>query len=649
MNFTRLTIQKKIFLFVVVINLALVSLMVFSNFMVKNQTMETLQSSRASTFNDIFWEEVNADAQALEKLLTVLVRNDDLVDTFMSANREALLAKAKPIFQALKSQFDITHFYFIDKDGRVFLRAHNPPKRGDQLKRATYLQARDSKKVGKGIEMGKKYFSLRVVMPIQRNGQLLGYLELGEELDHLIKNFKKVTNADVSMWVSEPYAQRKNLTKVFENIGSWYRVMSSNQTQQDGLMLEAASMIGADGHASFVRNLEGNDIDTSIFPFKDAFGDEAGVIMISSDVSVQEQNFNGFILKTLAVSLVFLLGLGFAAQRFSLSISRPLIAANAMLDDISSGNGDLTKRMTVTGSDEVAVMAEKFNLFADKLQQMIGEVAKSASEVSEISSHLSSASNDASHATQSQRSETDQVATAVNEMSSTIAEVARHATEAASAADEADNQSREGRSVVDQTISSIRELADKVDNSTDVISRLKAESENIGTVLDVIKGIAEQTNLLALNAAIEAARAGEQGRGFAVVADEVRTLAQRTQESTQEIEQMIESLQNGASDAEGVMVSSREYAQSTVEQAGKAGGALEAITRAVSTIREMNTQIATAAEEQSSVSEEINRNIVRIQQLAQDTDENIGRATEQSDNLSVRGQQLREFVSQFKY
>ena len=241
-----------------------------------------------------------------------------------------------------------------------------------------------------------------------------------------------------------------------------------------------------------------------------------------------------------------------------------------------------------------------------------------------------------------------ELARETDEMTATVEEVARNAASAADATNTADQEASAGNEVVQGTIQSIRSLADEVERASGVINRVSGDSENIGKVVEVINEIAEQTNLLALNAAIEAARAGEAGRGFAVVADEVRTLAQRTQKSTDEIRQMIETLQQGAGEAVQVMESGREQATATVETAGKAGEALENINDAVSTITDMNQQIASAAEEQSATADEINRNVTNITQVADETNvgaQELGTASEELKRLAA---ELEERLAQFK-
>ncbi|MBI3771495.1 MAG: methyl-accepting chemotaxis protein [Gammaproteobacteria bacterium] len=330
------------------------------------------------------------------------------------------------------------------------------------------------------------------------------------------------------------------------------------------------------------------------------------------------------------------------------SVVQPITQVAYQFTDLARGEGNLNVSLPDKGHDEITEVCRGFNQFIAKIRKTISEVAGSSTQLSAAAKELSAINNETGQNISKQTQETEQVATAMNEMVATVQEVARNVTDAAQAADVANRESVNGRNIVNNAIAEINGLSKEVHHAAEVLQRLNDDSQSIGQVLDVIKGIAEQTNLLALNAAIEAARAGEQGRGFAVVADEVRTLASRTQQSTQEIQQMIERLQSGAKEAVNVMETSRKRAEGAVDKANQAGAALGSITDAVGTITNMTAQIASAAEEQNAVAEEVNSNIVSINNLAQQTGDGSQQTIVATDQLAKLAAQLQQAVNQFR-
>ncbi|HWH86830.1 MAG TPA: methyl-accepting chemotaxis protein [Pseudomonas sp.] len=352
--------------------------------------------------------------------------------------------------------------------------------------------------------------------------------------------------------------------------------------------------------------------------------------------------------RTVWLGLLVMLASGLLIGLLSLwLVSRNLIEPIRKLIDYVTrlSHGQLAERVVSERRDELGNLAAAANTLRDFLADTFTRLQRSASDLDSASGELNAIATTMAGGTSEQFNRTDQVATAMNEMSATAQEVARHAADAARAADDADQSSQQGEKVMQTTIHSITQMRGEIANTATVIRRLETDSGRIGKVLEVIRGIAEQTNLLALNAAIEAARAGEAGRGFAVVADEVRNLAQRTAESIIEINQIIQNVQTGAVDAAHAIESGQARSDESVEQVTQAGAMLERITLAVEAIRDMNRQIATAAEEQTSVAEDISRNLTEITAIASTNLDNVQRTESASQNLHGLSGQLNEVTA----
>lgn len=377
-------------------------------------------------------------------------------------------------------------------------------------------------------------------------------------------------------------------------------------------------------------------------------GDRSGsVYLVSSTAGIDAARASLFS-STLVIVLCSLLLAAAIAWLIQAAILGPLRAIVAAMQDIAEGDSDLTHRLDDSGRDEIGDLARGFNAFVGRIHSTISHASDSADQLTRSAAATREISSRNSASATMQQDEIQQVATALNEMASTVQEVASNVAQAADNATNADAESKAGRAVVAETMEAIRSLANDIGRASDVIERLQQDSENIGSVLDVIRGIAEQTNLLALNAAIEAARAGEQGRGFAVVADEVRTLASRTQSSTEEIHGMIERLQHGSREAVEAMSEGRRQAHESVNKAERASQSLGAITQAVDSIRDMTAQIATASREQSQVTDEINARIANISQVATSTASGAQENSERSTEMAALSSDLLHTVNQFR-
>ena len=386
--------------------------------------------------------------------------------------------------------------------------------------------------------------------------------------------------------------------------------------------------------------------------WKMVFGTSVNLDGVERDVQAARAQFQHSVDRLLMVmagsAIGLLLVLALLSLPLAASITKPVQLIKSKLDDMAAGEGDLTQRLPVTSQDELGELASSFNAFVAKIHALVQQVSVTTDQLFGLVGGVSSQAQRSEQAMAGQRQETDQVATAINEMSAAAHEVAQSAQRAAEAARETDQQGQDAKRVVDGSIAHIHDLVGEVRSSSESLDSLRRDVQGIVSVLEVIRAIADQTNLLALNAAIEAARAGEAGRGFAVVADEVRALASRTQQSTGEIQGMIDRLQNATGEAVAAMQRASQMGESTREQASHAGEALDSIAVLIGTINSMNAQIASAAEEQTAVAEEINRSVHQIAVAVDEVASDAEQGAQAARDLDGLGGRLQGLAGQFR-
>lgn len=384
-------------------------------------------------------------------------------------------------------------------------------------------------------------------------------------------------------------------------------------------------------------------LNDSLKQFRDQ-SDRSFTETVRQATETEQNNLKvGLVVGVVTVALLLLISISIAVL-----ITNNVQVITESLKDIAQGEGDLTQRLQRKSEDELGDLVHWFNTFIDKLHNTIGEVIQVISPLTDVAKRLNGVSHETERLSNQQASSSEEVTNAMSDMMRSVNNVAQNAGSAAQAAQDADKEAKAGLNVVQDTVKTINSLAHEVERAAEVIAKLESDTDSVAGILDVIKGIAEQTNLLALNAAIEAARAGEQGRGFAVVADEVRTLASRTQESTHEIQTVIEQLQTAAREAVQVMETGKSGASRSVAQAGETGESLAAITNKVTSITDMNKRIAAATEEQQTFAKSIQSNVISMRDASKVAQENTEQVANLSTNLQGLADQLKTVAAQFK-
>lgn len=486
---------------------------------------------------------------------------------------------------------------------------------------------------------GDYYWADAYVTPVYENGQLVGYQSVRTKpTREQIKNAQRLYG-------------RLNAGRQPSGIRLPQLGLKSSLAGGLGVMLLFVLLSGTIGYVSLARQVTTLEQYVASMAAVEGAATERDLIGSGSgryadlrrEVATAQRN-TAIVLGAIGgVALLVSIALMVLMQRKFIG---PLQKATDIAKAIAGG--DLVPYSLNTGTDEIGQVLQAIKMMQARLRTVIGRIAASAQAVATAATQMTAVAEQARQGMERQQAETALVATAMNEMAATSTEVAKSAEHTAQAIHDADREAIQGKQVVQETVASIHGLAQEISQGEGVIRKLESNSGNIGTVIDVIRGIAEQTNLLALNAAIEAARAGDQGRGFAVVADEVRKLAMRTQDSTSQIQKLIEDLQNDANDAVEAMKVWQERAKESVDRAARAGDSLDAITSAVARITEMSTQIAHAAEQQSAVATEIDRNLVNINAVACEAARGAEETAAASAALSAMVTKLQTVVGQFR-